>query len=70
MKRLSDALEVLPKTIQEMIVNRLIDSITSGLVAQPKEDDTSDQVPPSLAAATLAALLHPKTTNTLIPVHA
>jgi hypothetical protein len=65
MTKLSDALEVLPTQIQELIVNRLVQAITA-----PKEiqeslytDDDKVLVPQSpsdnlpLAAATLAALL-------------
>ena len=66
MQRLSDALALLPKNMQEMIVDRLIQSITSpdfekNFVptpqpeAVPVEVDRQAAVP--LAAATLAALL-------------
>lgn len=67
MARLSDALELLPKTIQELIVNRLIDSITSGLLVE--NESQANTVPPSLAAATLAALF-PTKSIPVIPVHA
>lgn len=62
MKRLSDALELLPKGTQEMIVNRLIAAITStdflalGMPNDPKEHQPPPQ-PTPLAAATFAALL-------------
>jgi heat shock transcription factor 2 len=62
MKRLSDALELLPKETQEMIVNRLIAAITStdflalGMPSDPKEQQQHPQ-PTPLAAATFAALL-------------
>ena len=62
MKRLSDALELLPKGTQEMIVNRLIAAITStdflavGMPNDPKEQQHPPQ-PTPLAAATFAALL-------------
>ena len=62
MKRLSDALELLPKETQEMIVNRLIAAITStdflalGMPCDLKEQHQSP-MPTPLAAATFAALL-------------
>jgi len=72
MDRLSEALAVLPKDMQHQIVNRLIASITSNLVATttsttkdivvvpPKMDDAVPQTPDfgmPLAAVTLASLL-------------
>jgi hypothetical protein len=59
MKKLGDALELLPKVIQEMIINRLIHAITEGL----------DEPMP-----TLASLLHEgkklQKAIPVIPVHA
>ena len=69
MQRLSDALMLLPRETQEMIVDKLIAAITStepvaALVkespakpVEPRQTETKDVSMP-LAAATLAALLH------------
>jgi hypothetical protein len=65
MTKLSDALEVLPTQIQELIVNRLVQAITAPKEIQESlyNDDDEKVVPQSpsdnlpLAAATLAALL-------------
>lgn len=59
MKRLGDALMLLPHGTQVMIVDRLVAAITGTdtkkvPACEPQEKD----VPPPLAAATLAALLH------------
>eukprot|EP00980_Cylindrotheca_fusiformis_P013022 scaffold3254_cov98-Cylindrotheca_fusiformis.AAC.3 len=82
MNKLSDALEVLPTQIQELIVNRLVQAITSPMEIQ---DSVNVQSENSLAAATLATLLsqygedaikaaaaHAKDSHKalLIPVHA
>ena len=81
MKRLSDALELLPKSIQELIVDRLISSITSGIDAVVKEATNGGKALPTtaddarIAPATLAALVNlysDKKLKTIpvIPVHA
>ena len=62
MQRLSDALMVLPKEIQEMIVERLIQSITSpdflkNATTTPEPPVVEKPAERHLAAATLAALL-------------
>lgn len=63
MTKLSDALEVLPTQIQELIVNRLVQAITAPKEIQDSLENNDNVVPQSpsenlpLAAATLAALL-------------
>ena len=76
MQRLSEALSLLPRETQELIVNRLIKAITEPVLVSspavasmpvvsegkaahktPSADEKVESQPPSLAAATLGALL-------------
>ena len=62
MQKLSDCLEMLPKPIQEMIVNRLIEAITEGL-----EETAESQT--TLAALVTDGAKKLKAAIPVIPVH-
>merc|ERR1712038_319188 len=64
MAKLSDALAVLPKEIQEMLVNRLISTITSSDALKAHVDQvTQAQAKAQAAAATIQNVAIPSTTS-------